>query len=754
MGTLHGLILAASGCLLAAATYGQSTELTELQPSAIGATPVRATRTEIEEVLVTARRREEPMQSTPIAVTAIGELELERLFINDLRDVAFKAPNVTIEPVGAVNRNAAVAYIRGIGYQGVASNIDPSVGISVDGVFFQRNVGALQDLFDIEYVEVLRGPQGTLFGKNTIGGVVNVRTRKPTGEYGARATVTKGNLGRLDLRGAVDFPIVEGVLAGKIAYLNQSNDGEYRNVYENELGFRPQRRLGAEDVESIRAYLRWTPSEQLTVDLIGTHLKDRSDSVGGQNASSPTDLLSIRGFPGYGFPGGNTDPFVVNRNFPSQADGRFDGYTVDARYSATNYNLVWITGYLQHSEFMLSDFDVSPAKFFETARDQNHWQLSQEFRVESQTNSRLQWVGGIYYSEQDFDIVQTYFLGEDLLGIPGAVRITDDYAEQQAWSIATFVQADYSVTDRLRVTVGGRYTFDKKDFEARPQQVVGDGVPGGVVVKVDEDWNEPTWLVSVDYSLSDDLMVYASYSTGFKSGGFNGRAATADALGPFDPEEAIAWEIGMKSDWFDRRLRLNLAAFWNEYEGLQIQVFQPAASGSGEQSVTANAAEERARGIELELTAIPMPNLTLELSVGYLDAEYTSFFSDLNGNGIRTDNTYLKPSRAPDWTVRVGASYQFSLGGWGYLTPDIAYYFEGDHYTETLNVPQGFQKGYKLIDASINYETIDGKWRVSLWGKNLSNEVHVLSAVPTAGLLTQLYHGLPRTAGVEIGVNL
>lgn len=274
-------------------------------------------RSAIEEVLVTARRREEPMQDTPIAVTAMGELELERLFINDLRDVAFKAPNVTIEPVGAVNRNAAVAYIRGIGYQGVASNIDPSVGISVDGVFFQRNVGALQDLFDIEYIEVLRGPQGTLFGKNTIGGVVNVRTSKPTGEYGAKARVTKGNLGRMDFRGSMDFPIIENLLAGKLSYLSQKNDGEYRNIYENELGYRPQRRLGAEDVKSLRGYLRWTPNESWTVDVIGTYLKDNSDSVGGQNASAPTDLLSIRGYPGYGFPGGNDDPFVVNRNFPS-----------------------------------------------------------------------------------------------------------------------------------------------------------------------------------------------------------------------------------------------------------------------------------------------------------------------------------------------------------------------------------------------------------------------------------------------------
>lgn len=427
---------------------------------------------------------------------------------------------------------------------------------------------------------------------------------------------------------------------------------------------------------------------------------------------------------------------------------------MDANYRGESFNFVSISGYLDHKEFVLSDFDVSPAKFFETSRDQNHWQFSQEFRIESSSTSRLQWVGGIYYSEQEFDIVQTYFLGEDLLGIPGAVRITDDYAEQQAWSLAAFAQLDYSLTDQLRLTLGARYTYDQKDFEARPQQVVGDGVPGGVVIQVDENWNEPTWLIGMDYALTDDIMIYASYSTGFKSGGFNGRAATASALGPFDPEEARAWEIGMKSDWFDRRLRVNLAAFWNEYDGLQIQVFRPAASGSGEESITANAAEERARGIELELTAIPVPNLTLELSVGYLDAEYTSFLSDLNGDGVATDNTFLEPSRTPDWTIRVGASYEFSLGRWGTLTPDVAYYYEDDHYTETLNVAQGFQKGYKLVDASLNYVTADGRWRVSLWGKNLTDEVHVLSAVPTAGLLTQLYHGLPRTAGIEIGVNL
>ncbi len=712
--------------------------------------------TAIEELVVTARMRAESLQETPVAVTAVTEAQLEKLFVQDLSDLTRSAPNFTIEGVGAIHRNASVAYSRGIGYQGVDQAIDPSVGIAVDGVFYTRNIGALQSTFDIQQVELLRGPQGTLFGKNTTGGVVNITTKKPGNAYSFAALVRIGNYGRADASMAADLPVNEQ-LAFRLSATRQYSSGYMHNLYRTPAGLQPvDEWLAGDDVQSIRGAVRWNLTANIEVNASLAYVKDRSDSVGGVNGSFPTDALSRVGRPGFGFPGGPTDPFVAMRNFPSGDYQDTWAGTVNTTYNGEGFRIVSISGIVRSSNFSYSDFDVTDLAFFETTASKRHKLMSQEFRIESDGDGPLQWVGGAYAGKTKWDADQIFFLATQ----------TYEASAQKEKTAGAFAQLDYSVTDQLTLTAGGRYSWQKKDFVRRLQRPIATFFTTPAI-NASEDWSRFTYHLGANYKINDDAMVYASYSTGFKSGGFNSRAASAATVGPFAPEKAKAFEIGLKSDWWENRLRLNVAAFWNKYSDLQISTFRPAASGSGEEQVVANNANERARGVEVELTMLPVEHMTVSASVGYLDADYTSFLANLSGGVATAANPcgglrdradkgpcHLVPTRVPKITSRIDVSYDFELAGGGTVTPNLSWSHEGSHFTDTLNVPQGYQSAYNIWDASITYVEPKGRWRASLWGKNLNDKAHRLSAVPTAGVLTQLYFAEPRTYGVELRVNL
>lgn len=710
----------------------------------------------IEELVVTARMRAESLQETPVAVTAVTEAQIQKLFAQDLSDLTRAAPNFTIEGVGAIHRNASVAYSRGIGYQGVDQAIDPSVGIAVDGVFYTRNIGALQSTFDIQQVELLRGPQGTLFGKNTTGGVINITTKKPGDSYTFAGMLRIGNYGRADASIAADLP-VNDQLAFRISATRQHSSGYMHNLYRAPNGLQPiEEWLAGDDVEAIRGAVRFEPTEQIEINASLAYVKDRSDSVGGVNASFPTDALSRAGRPGFGFPGGPTNPFESMRNFPSGDFQDTLAGAINATYEGQGFRLVSISGLVRSSNFSYSDFDVTDLAFFETTASKRHKTLSQEFRVETSGEGPLQGVAGVYLGRTKWDADQTFFLA----------TTTYEASAQKEKTAAAFAQFDFSVTEQLTLTAGGRYTWQEKEFLRRLQRPLAT-FPTTPGLTASEDWSRFTYHLGANYQVHDDLMVYGSYSTGYKSGGFNSRAASAATIGPFAPEKAKAFEVGFKSDWWDNRLRLNVAAFWNKYSDLQVSVFRPAASGSGEEQVVANNANERARGVEVELTVLPIDNLTVNASVGYLDAEYTSFVANLSGGAATPANPcgglrdrsekgpcLLVPTRVPELTTRVDVSYDFELPGGGTITPNIAWSREGSHFTDTLNAPQGFQPAYDIWDASITYVEPRGRWRASLWGKNLNDAAHRLSVVPTAGVLTQLYFAEPRTYGIELRVNL
>ena len=315
-----------------------------------------------------------------------------------------------------------------------------------------------------------------------------------------------------------------------------------------------------------------------------------------------------------------------------------------------------------------------------------------------------------------------------------------------------------------------RYTHEDKNIFRIVQYTLGGPVPPGIAF--DHDWSDFTYHAGANYRISPDMMAYFKFDTGFVGGGWNSRANDPESLGPFAPEKAHSYEVGLKSDWWDHRLRVNAAAFWANYADLQVGVFHTLPGHDGEEQVVANDAFERARGAEVEVTVVPVDKLTLSASIGYLDAIYTSFASDILGlqptdpnvglacNGSinpvqyadHNGGCYLRPAYTPNWTMRYEASYAFDLNGKGVLTPDIYVTYESSHYTDLSNSPVGYQAGYALLNGSLNYDDPDGRFRISVWAKNITDTRYIVSAVPTASLFTQLYFADPRTFGMELHI--
>ncbi|HTO41828.1 MAG TPA: TonB-dependent receptor [Rhizomicrobium sp.] len=736
----------------------------------------------IETVVVSARLRAESIQDAPVAVTALGAEQLGKLFVKDMGDLTRLAPNVTIEPVGALNRTAAVLYSRGIGYSGIDQAIDPSVGVSVDGVFYPGNLNMMLQMYDAESIEIDRGPQGTLFGKNTTGGVIQIRTKGPVQDvYSIDAFAKFGNFGRSDFGGVVNIPLTDD-LAFRFAAQSQYSDGYVRNTYVDPQGNEPTPKdawLSGDDIKTYRASLAWTPTDDFNARLTLGYIKNRSDSAGGQNGSSPAgglgagypvpgDFLSLPAYygkPGWGFPGGTTDTFTVKRNYPNGDTGDSFNGSLNMSYHLPMFDIVSVTGFLRSRNNSFSDFDNTELSFFETTTKKRIKYFQQEVRLASNDDeSPLSWVLGLYYSWY-------HFYHQQVFSPTVAAGYSVEGAAQNDWTLAPFAQVDYKITPDLTVTGGVRFQSETKDILRSPQQLAMPFTTG-VTISGKRTWTNMSYHAGVNYRVDDHAMVYGSFSTGTKSGAFNSRAPAGVAPLPFDffvnppasPEKARAFEIGAKTDWLDNRLRLNGAAFWNNYSDLQVGLFLDM---PGAPQVLANGANERARGFEVELSAIPVDDLTLTASLGYLDARYTEFNTNLGNlnykpivcNKVVVDRAkagpcYLIPVRAPMWTMRYQVDYNFRLpNDMGLITPSLALGIESTHSTDTNNSIMGMQSTYAMVDGSVTYTDPTGHYTVSLWAKNITDKVHLLSAVPSSNYFTQLYFAEPRTFGINLSIH-
>lgn len=720
----------------------------------------------LEEVTVTARKRVESLQSTPVAATVLGGDKLELGFVNDLKALSAPAPNVTITQMDFWSNAASVA-IRGITNTDVESTLDPPIAIFVDGVYIPRAAGSNMDLFDVEQIEILRGPQGTLFGRNTTGGAVQVRTRRPTGEFGARGLIKVGDYGRTDIKAALDVPIIDGKVAGKIAVLSQNSDGYFRSTITG-------RNLGGENILALRPMVQFTPNDDFDITFIGEYNRNKSDMWPGQNESDSTKLLcQLHGY--CGFPLGGGSEYDVPLSDAGQFDAKIWGLTVEANWDVGPGTITSVSNYRDTDEFVTLNGDMTEATMFELIRDQPHSQYSTELRFASDTDGTFDYIVGAYYFHQKYEMIQENFL-TIVPNTPTLDLIRRAAQEHESYSL--FGEMNWRFADRWTATLGGRYSNDKKDFDP---ELFGVGAIGPAVDVPAKSWSDFGPKAGLQFQVTPEIMTYATYSRGFKSGGFNGRCGQpATCQLSFDPEEVDGYEVGTKSQFFDNRLRMNLAFFWSEYKNLQTTLIVPLPGAADpSETVTDNAASARIRGVELETSAMITSNLRFDFNVGYLDSSYSKFCADLNGpegslvtptspcgdvvpvgdfsgDGVPDflvdeDFSQLALAQSPKWNYSANLNYEIPVSA-GSIILDGRYSYTGKLFTDYRELSQ--RDSVSLVDASVSFRDADDRYRVSLYGQNLTDETYTTTRNLAAQLWTSRFVNPPRTWGLEISFTL
>jgi iron complex outermembrane receptor protein len=737
----------------------------------------------LEEIIVTARRRAESLQDTPISISAVTSEGLAQRGIDNVTQIGDFTPNVKFNssvPVSASNATAAI-FIRGIGQNDYQLSADPGVGLYLDGVYISRGVGNVLDVLNVERIEVLRGPQGTLFGRNTIGGAVSVVTQKPSDELGASLDLTTGSFKRVQIKGSVDVPIAEGI------YTSLSTFYHSREGYTKGSVTRAKE-LGDTNTLAGRFAVRLEPTSNLLINVAVDGTRSRENSAPNVmlavNENAPAAQYYNQAYSGAAaictditnaarltdvrcynsqwaqapYRHGGTFETVSDvfnnfgkRKYESASDLNIWGVAGTAEWTISdNISLKSITAYRKVTGFWTRDSDHSPASVVQTKSDWKQDQFSQEIQLLGENlDGRLNWVIGGYYAKESGN-------HEDLVSIVDAVFMSGAILEGR--SLAAFGQATLEIVKNLSLTGGIRWTEDKKTFDNGNQYVVeagfltgepynpdGSGLqdgdplmgPDGTMTITDRAW---TPMASLSYRWAPEFLTYVSYSQGFKGGGFTQRVFPPFANIPsFEPETSTTYEAGFKSDFLNRKIRLNGAAFINDYDDLQITVNDPIL---GFAPIIQNAAKARIKGVELELQARPTDQLKLEAGMGYLDAKYREVDLRALTSGV-TKDTHLQ--NAPKWTLSAGGSYDIEVQGVGKFIPRIDWSYRSTVYNDAVNTSLLKQKGYSLVNASVSYRDEPDLWMLTLGVKNLTKKVYLGSGfVDDFGGITEGAYGRPR----------
>lgn len=734
----------------------------------------------IPEITVTARRIQESLQETPVAVTALTAEDLAARGVTSLDEVGRYTPNVAFFASGISGKNSGQAYIRGVGQFDYLLSTDPGVGVYVDGVYLARSLGNLLDLVDIERIEVLRGPQGTLYGKNTIGGAIKVITRKPTAELEGGIELRTGSYDRLDARASVSGTLVPDRLTAKLAAGTKNADGFGRRPLAGD-------RSGDEGSDAVQGMLRWTPAESVEVLLAADYTRvDEALSfhrTAAINTSAPLvalhnalagPLAPLHGLqmPIYDERWLDVEDFTdlsTDNNFNDQ---EIWGTSATVTWELGGATLESITAYRDMRLSFGTDPDGSPAVIIDEIDLNEQDQLTQELKLSGTSFAdRLSWVAGAYYLREDafstLDVRAHEAIYQALERLPAAIlplgpvvcpapppapcaggagnpinamldvsrRATLD---QETESISAYAQGSYSFTDRLSGTYGIRYTNDDKDF-GYSLQLKQTGIFLVPPATVSDSWSDVSHRFGLEYQWNDDLMTYLSAAKGFKSGGFNGRGRTTNEIQSYSPEELWAYEFGVKSELLDRRLRLNGALFFYDYTDLQFTL-STADAGGIQVIVVGNAAEAEVKGAELEATALLTERLQLNGSIGYLDSEYTSVDP---GADIDTSDKLIG---SPEWTGGAGVEYTVPLAQRGSVVLRADYTYRSKTYFDAINTESVSQKGYGLVNVRATFESADARWALAAGVTNATDEIYKVMGVgvlDSLGFSSAIY-GRPR----------
>ncbi|MCE3002427.1 MAG: TonB-dependent receptor [Xanthomonadaceae bacterium] len=706
----HILGLAVAAALLPAGAYAAAQPDPQPDPQPEAAADPQDAST-LEAVTVTAQRREEELQKTPISITALSKEDLERKQVARLDDLKFEVPNLVIEPNTGTTSGAKI-FLRGVGADESLFTADPAVAIYVDDVYIPRQTGAMLDLYDVERIEVLRGPQGTLYGRNATGGAIRYITRQPNGDPSFVVSGQFGNLGRGDLRTALGGRLGEA-LDFSAAALTRNRDGFSRDVTNN-------RDVNDQEVYAMRLGFSLPLGDSTRASLALDGIKERS------GPAYATGVIRAGGTRPVSDP--DNDYYTLQTNV---VQGRNDLDQFGAVLTLET-ELDWATWrniahYRGMENLLFGDFDGTAQTRFHLFQDQDQDQKGYESQLISTGDGPFTWVGGVFLFRESNEQPTR----QDIFATGSTNTINLDTEAR-----ALYGQGTYAFSDALRLTGGLRWSWEEKDFSV--VSVRANGTPNFSFAKKD-DWSKLDWRLALDYQFNDDVMGYASAATGFKSGGFNGRGASPAAITTVDEETVLAYEVGVKTTLLDDRLRFNAAYYRNQYDDLQLTAFAPDGT-----SLLLNAADTRIQGFEVDATAVLAPGWQVNASVGTIDAEYTDFSAI---NRPIFEGKELK--QAPELTWTLGTQYALELGD-GELVMGVQAHYTDEHFQNLANSPIIKTDEYTLVDARIAYEAAGGKWMVALWGKNLTDEEYFTGAFDLAALgFADAYMNVPRTYGID-----
>ena len=703
----------------------------------------------VEEVLVTARKRAdlESVQDVPLAVSAFSGEQIEAMFAADLTDVTANVPNAVAYSSGTFPGYVNF-FVRGMGVAGTILSDDPAVGVFVDGVYQGVSAGIVFDSFDLEAVEILRGPQGTLFGRNVTGGAALLRTRKPTEEFSARVRVIGGNDGNFQGAASISGPLVEGRLLGKIAVFHTQRDDWIDNPAGNAAGFDD---LGELDQQVFRGALTLLASDTFTADLRFEFGQSEEDPPAIW-AIDNTALLGVQPIPGLSEAGArdSDDPIANGVNdHPLQAE--WTSGSIELNWGLARGSLKSITALRElEQEDLTQDFDGSIIALFDvnnTFIDQK--QFSQELIYNLDITETIDLTAGFFYFDQEIKYGERRF-GALFAAAGGALQA---HSETDHQVVGLFAQADFALSAQWILTLGGRQSWEEKSVQVGQfgSSLSCTGFAGtdprtcAFNFTGDDDWSTFTYKGGIQFLATESAQLYASYSRGFRSGGFNVRQNAGAVPGPYDEEIVDAIEVGAKADLAGGRVRINASLFFNEFDDLQRTVVGP----DGFQTVS-NAAEATIKGFELETSWLIVDGLLLQANMGILDAQLENFVNPRGGAGGAPsviDGTNLP--FIPEWQRGVHLTYDIPVGA-GSLTLRGTYRYVDS--VESTDDNLGFPgSSYEEFDASIAYAPNSGRWRIAAFGKNLTDNIEgslITNALNPGWILNQARN--PARYGVEL----
>lgn len=657
----------------------------------------------LKQVIVTAEeKRSQDIQRVPISITAFAADTLRRRQITNLSQIANYTPNLQWVAGASAMANTASFLIRGIGQNDFITTTEPGVGVYLDGVYIARVTGAAIDMADVKRIEVLRGPQGTLFGRNTIGGAVDIITARPTDRFSGRASITGGNQNTFDGNFMLNGAIIPGKLDARASFYSHSTSGWGTDIWPGAT----QRHLGADHTSAASAQVLFTPNRRLSWLASFDYTQSTGTSVPiGLVAftPSPTSIAYNRTA---AVPVGpqyiTRDPNHIQTDTPPQTRMDVRGVSLTGTWKGSAVSFKSITAYRAQNGVANGDYDGTPAPYLQQVVNLGQWQFSQEFRAYGNAlNHDLKWLTGLYY----FQETGRFDSHIQLTGLPIFIPTNN-----KTHSYAVYGQATYDVTDRLSVTAGARWTRTAKDI-----RVMTDF--NGIILipesRRSASWSNFSPMGSLQYQLTSNLMAYASVTRGFRSGGFNGRPFSAIDLTSFLPETVTSYEAGAKSQWFRNRLRVNVDGFYEKYRNIQETATTHDAQGHFI-DITGNAARADIHGLELAVQALPLVGLHVYGSLG------------LTYNSVKPNpNFFFNSKSLPDTSkvnYSVGGDYTVPFGKEGTVTIGADYDYRSGFYPQFNETAPSYIHGYGLLNARLQFAV--GNWSLRFYGKNLTNKIY------------------------------